>query len=139
MILSVPFCSYHFVPYHFVLEPIKSITDVSVQLYSPLSKLISSSSVDHHLYADGTQLFIPFSPHTLQDVLNHISSTITQISAWMATNLLCLNPSKTEFLIIRLREQLSKLTYSTDPSRKKNRSHFYSTLHVSSLQPWNHL
>src|SRR6218665_1731669 len=34
------------------------------------------------------------SPHSLQDALNHISSTITQISAWMTTNLLCLNPSK---------------------------------------------
>src|SRR6218665_4063424 len=32
----------------------------------------------------------------------------------MTTNLLCLNPSKTEFLIIGLREQLSKLNYSSD-------------------------
>ena len=39
---------------------------------SPLRKLISSSSVDHHLYADDTQLFISFSPHSLQDVLSHI-------------------------------------------------------------------
>src|SRR6218665_1206052 len=31
----------------------------------------------------------------------------------MTTNIPCLNPSKTEFLIIGLREQLSKLTYST--------------------------
>src|SRR6218665_221511 len=50
---------------------------------APLSKLISSSSVDHHLYADDTQLFISFSPHSLQDALNHIRNTITQISAWM--------------------------------------------------------
>src|SRR6218665_3507053 len=83
-------------------------------LYTPLSKLISSLSVDHHQYADDTKLFISFSPHSLQDALNHIRSTITQISAWMTTNLLCLNPSKTEFLIIGLREQLSKLTYSSD-------------------------
>src|SRR6218665_940800 len=86
----------------------------SVILYTaPLSKLISSSSVDHHLYADDTQLFISFSPHSIQDALNHIRNTINQISAWMTTNLLCLNPSKTELLIIGLREQLSKLTYST--------------------------
>src|SRR6218665_390894 len=81
---------------------------------SPLIKLISSSSVDNQLYAEYTQLFISFFPHSLQDALNHIRSTITQISAWMTTNLLCLNPSKTEFLIIGLREQLSKLTYSSD-------------------------
>src|SRR6218665_2033065 len=60
---------------------------------APLSKLIPSSSVDHHLYADDTQLSISFSPHSLQDALNHIRNTITQISAWMTTNPLCLNPS----------------------------------------------
>src|SRR6218665_2106712 len=81
---------------------------------APLSKLISASSIDHHLYADDTQLFISFSPHSLQGALNHIRNTITQISAWMTTNVLFLNPSKTEFLIIGLREQLSKLTYSSD-------------------------
>src|SRR6218665_2395813 len=82
---------------------------------APLSKLISSSSVDHHLYADDTQLFISFSPYSLQDALNHIRNTITQISACMTTNpCLCLNPSKTEFLIIGLREEFSKLTYSSD-------------------------
>ena len=75
--------------------------------------IISSSSVDHHLYADDTQLFISFSPHSFQDALNHIHNTITQMSAWIS-NLLCLNPSKTEFLIIGLCEQLSKLTYSSD-------------------------
>ena len=46
---------------------------------SPLSKLISSSSVDHHFYADDTQLFISLSHHSIQDALNHIISTITQI------------------------------------------------------------
>ena len=80
---------------------------------SPLSKLISSSSAVHHLYADDTQLFISFSPHSLPDALNHLRNTITQISAWMTTNL-CLNPSKTEFLITGLREQLNKLAYPPD-------------------------
>src|SRR6218665_3275932 len=45
-------------------------------------------------------------------------SICAQIRSWLTcitcTNFLCLNPSKTAFLIVGLREQLSKLTYSPD-------------------------
>ena len=50
-------------------------------------------------------------PHSLPGALNHLLNIITQISAWMTANLLYLNRSKTEFLIIGLREQLNKLAY----------------------------
>jgi len=43
-----------------------------------------------------------------------LRNTITQLSAWMTKYLLCLNHSKTEFLIIGFREKLSKLTHSSD-------------------------
>src|SRR6218665_930096 len=67
---------------------------------TPLSHLIQSFSVDHHLYADDTQLFISFSQASFSTSIAQLLSVVNQISQWMSSNLLRLNPSKTEFIII---------------------------------------
>src|SRR6218665_150067 len=51
------------------------------------------------------------------DSINHLLHVVKQISSWMTSNLLCLNPSKTEFLLIGLRDQLKKIP---DPSISLN-------------------
>src|SRR6218665_3160578 len=79
---------------------------------TPLSSLIKASSIDHHLYAHDTQLFISF-PNSFSDFINHLLHVVRQISSWMTSNLLCLNPSKTEFILKGLRDQLKKIP---DPS-----------------------
>src|SRR6218665_2937330 len=66
---------------------------------TPLSSLIRASSIDHHLYADDAQLFISFSPNSFSDSIDHLLHVVKQISSWMTSNLLCLNPSKTEFIL----------------------------------------
>jgi len=76
---------------------------------SPLSHLISQSCVDHHLYADDTQLFLSFSPDAFTEKIQTLQSTIVAVSNWMSTNLLSLNPAKTEFLTIGTPQQLNKL------------------------------
>jgi len=45
--------------------------------------------------------------------LIHVEDTITNVSSWMSSNFLSLNPSKTEFLIFGLPQQLSKLNNLT--------------------------
>jgi len=78
-----------------------------------LSTLISSLSIDHHLYADGTHLFFFFHPLNYYASISHLQNALQQISSWMTTNLLTLNSSKTEFLLIGLKKQLAKIHNSS--------------------------
>ena len=70
---------------------------------------MSASSITHLLYADNTQFFISFVPINFSSAINNLQSTITLISSWMSSNYLTLNPSKTEFLLIGLPHQTSKI------------------------------
>src|SRR6218665_1727205 len=98
--------------------PQGSVQPLLFILYTtPLSSLIRASSIDHHLYADDTRLFISFSPNSFSDSIDHLLHVVKEISSWMTSNLLCLTPSKTEFILIGLRDQLKK---SPDPSISLN-------------------
>jgi len=80
---------------------------------TPLSTLIPSLSLYHHLCADDTQLFLNFHPSDFQANISHLQNALTQITSWMTSNLLSLNSSKTEFLLIGLKWQLSKIHNSS--------------------------
>jgi len=80
---------------------------------TPLSTLISSLSLNHHIYADDTQLF----SHSILATLTQVSLTSRPLSKWFPPGcplifLLDLN-SKTKFLIIGLKQQLSKIDNSS--------------------------
>jgi len=72
-----------------------------------------------------TEFFISFSAN---DFSQNISwTTIGTISTWVSTNLLSLNQSKTEFLLIGLPKKLSKWAHSSHTFQ----FHYYSFLTLS--------
>jgi Reverse transcriptase (RNA-dependent DNA polymerase) len=80
---------------------------------TPLSTVISQCGAHHHLYADDTQLFISFTSSEFLKNTAILENTIAKVCSWMSANLLTLNPSKTDFLLIGLPKQLSKLNNPT--------------------------
>jgi len=79
---------------------------------TPLSTLIFPVSLDHHLYAE--LLMILDSYHSVDLTINpsitHFQNPLQPISSWMTASLLTFNLSKTEFLFIRLQQQLAKIS-----------------------------
>ena len=82
--------------------------------YTPLLQAIAELyGVCVHMYADDTQLYIPFdinSPDDQHAALNKIEICIQHIAFWMKQNKLKLNEEKTEVLIVCSPRQRHKLT-----------------------------
>ena len=73
------------------------------------SKVISQTSI---LLPDDSQLYLSFGPNEEQDEMNAIKSMelcVNDIRNWISRNKLLVNDRKTEFLIIRTRQQLQKV------------------------------
>uniref|UniRef100_A0A3B1J3V1 Reverse transcriptase domain-containing protein n=1 Tax=Astyanax mexicanus TaxID=7994 RepID=A0A3B1J3V1_ASTMX len=64
-----------------------------------LGEIISSHGFSYHCYADDTQLILSFPPSDTQ-VSSRISACLNDVSMWMSSHHLKLNPSKTDLLFI---------------------------------------
>ena len=89
-----------------------------------------------HCYADDTQVYLSFKPGSIsseESAFSAIQSCISAIRSWLLTNKLLINDTKTEFLIIGTRQQLSKV--QTD-SISVGESRISSSKEVRNLGTW---
>ena len=79
---------------------------------SDLFSLLESHLQTAHAYADDTQLYLSFSPNVGTgelDAVTAIENCIRDIRQWMCVRKLMLNDDKTEFLLVGIRKQLTKV------------------------------
>ena len=70
---------------------------------STVSDLLRMHKMSFHLYADDTQLYIPFACNddlSLNDTMTSIGDCLSDIEKCMTLNKIKLNKDKTEFLIL---------------------------------------
>ena len=76
---------------------------------APIARLISSFGVQFHKYADDTQLYIGVSPANMAVTADILERCTTALEDWFGHNGMCLNPAKSEVLVLGTRQNLAKL------------------------------
>ena len=67
----------------------------------PLGDVIVAHGVDHHIYAEDTQLYCPMSLSDCESVKSNLSVLMKKIKSWMSANKLKFNDDKTELIVFR--------------------------------------
>ena len=79
----------------------------------PLGAILGYHSINYHICADDTQLYVSFKCNTPLASLIKLNNCISDIRVWMINNKLKINDSKTEFIVSRspqAKEDLSGLS-----------------------------
>ena len=81
------------------------------KLYTqPLVSIAKKFGIQIHLYADDTQLYVPFDPANSVSVMRRLEACIAEVKLWMANNFLKLNADKTQFMILGGKHDLAKVS-----------------------------
>jgi len=70
---------------------------------TPLSNVKYNSAANHQLYVNDTQPLLSFSALDFSHENIHLEIIIANVSAWMSSRFISLNPSKTKFIIFGLK------------------------------------
>ena len=75
---------------------------------SPLTDIISKHNMNHHFYADDSQIYLSFKPNAVGEPTPsklRIESCLHDVNNWMSANKLMLNHDKTELLVLHARHR----------------------------------
>ena len=75
------------------------------------SAIIDSHSITYHSFADDLQLQMSAPPDRISELLHSIQSCISDVKAWATANMLKLNDSKTELMLVTSKDLSISITY----------------------------
>ena len=78
----------------------------------PLSAIIDSHSIIHHSFADDLQLHMSAPPDRISELLHSLQSCISDVKAWATANMLKLNDSKTDLMLVTSKLTITDLLLS---------------------------
>ena len=73
---------------------------------SPLGHIISSFNISHQQYADDSQLYISLVADSIRASLDRFEACLSAVRSWLCTNGLCLNPDKSDSIILGTHQRL---------------------------------
>ena len=79
---------------------------------APLAKLLQQRNMQHHLYADDTQLYVTFPPSEHTRAFERMEECVREVKIWLCDNGLVLNENKSEAIIMQSPNVRTPITMS---------------------------